>query len=170
LFGAKETTGYRIKVQGDVASFRALGENASRLADLVGSSQVIQAQIAATRPGAGGGQREVAGGFSDLKANPIQVYVQANPARWDADTRGFINGAFGTIPGANFVETMAHELLGHTWGLLFGSAPEGTMANLRQSVLAEDQVRRTDPSHGLKTTHGGQEVITQADLDRLRKR
>ena len=67
-------------------------------------------------------------------------------------------------------EAMAHELLGHTWGQLFGGAPVGTLGNLRESILAEDQVRRTDPSRGLKTTHGGRDVITREDLDSLRRR
>lgn len=100
----------------------------------------------------------------------MNVYLQANPSSFDGDTRGFTGAGFGTIPGANFGEAMAHELLGHVWGQLFGGASVGTLGNLRESILAEDQVRRTDPSRGLKTTHGGREVITREDLERLRRR
>jgi len=170
LFGAKDTTGYRVSISGDTSSFRALGDNASRLADLVGSSQVITAQIATHYPGPGGGTREVQGGFSQLTTNPMNVYVQANPSSFDPDTRGFIGTGFGAIPGANFGETMAHELLGHTWGHLFGNAPRTTLGNLRESVLAENQVRRTDPSRGIKIYHQGTQAITREDLDRLRKK
>jgi hypothetical protein len=138
------------------------------LADLVGSSQIITAQIATQYPAAA--MRDVPGGISVPPSDPRHVYIQANPSSWDKDTRGFTGTGFGTIPGANFGETMAHELLGHTWGNLFGGAPMGTTGNLRQSILAEDQVRRTDPSRGLKTTHGGREVISREDLDRLRKK
>ena len=112
--------------------------------------------------------REVAGGFSDLKSSPVNVYLRANPSSYDQDTAGFIGNRFGTIPGASFNETMGHELLGHVWGQLFGGNPEGTTGNLRQAVLGEDAVRQTDPSRGLKTRHTGKEVITQSDLDRLR--
>ena len=100
----------------------------------------------------------------------FNVYFRGNPSSFDGDTRGFINGGMGTIPGASFAETMGHELLGHTWGQLFGGNPAGTKGNLRQSVLGEDAVRRTDPARGLKTTHTGIEVITQSDVDRLRRK
>ena len=163
-----QATGYRIEIEGDVSSFKSLGQNASRLADLVGMEQILNVQIADKRP-LDGAQRDVAGGFSDLKSNPMNVYLRANPSVFDIDdTRGFINGGMGTIPGANFAETMGHELFGHTWGQLFGGNPMGTKGNLRQSLLGEDAVRRTDPSRGLKTTHSGNEVLTQSDIDRLR--
>jgi len=109
----------------------------------------------------------VAGGFSDVKTDPINVYVHPDPSSFDRDTVGFINGSFGRIPGASRDETMAHELLGHTWSYVIQGEPEGSLEYRRQSVLAEDEVRRTDPERGLKIRHG-EEVLTGNDLIRLR--
>ena len=170
LFGARDTIGAKVSIEGDIASFRALGENASRLADLVGSKEVFTVQISDWAPSDDGGQQKVPGGISLPVNNPRDAYLRFDPSEFDTDTRGFIGTGFGTIPGATFAETLAHELLGHTWGNAFGGARMNTTANLRQSVLAEDHVRRTDPTRGIKTRHGGREVITADDLVKLRKK
>ncbi len=65
---------------------------------------MITAQIATQYPGPGGTTRSVPGGFADVRSDPMSVYVHPNSSTRDQDTRGFIGGSFGTIPGANLGE------------------------------------------------------------------
>lgn len=155
---------------GDVSSFRALGENASRLADLI-EGPTVTAEIATKRPGPAGSQDDLNGGFSDIFGygpNP-GAYVHPFPSGSDPDTRGWIGGTVGEIPGANLGETMAHELLGHTWAFVVGGAAPGSYDFVREAIWAENQVRRTDPARGLKFRHHDfvGELMTGEELGEL---
>jgi RHS repeat-associated protein len=168
---------FRFTISGDVGSFRTLGANASKFADLVSSSKVVEAGVSETYKAYGGGQRTTPGGITLLPSqgfDPSRVTVSANPSGFDADTAGFINGGPGSIPGANVGETMAHELLGHAWGELIGGHASGTFQNMQDSVAAENAVRNTDPSQGLKSTHhsAGEPVVvfTMKELESQAKK
>ena len=65
---------------------------------------------------------------------------------------------------------MAHELLGHDSGEMFGGDPAGTAGNLHDSLDAENAVRGTDPSRGLKIDHHGERVYTPQEVEKMRKR
>ena len=54
------------------------------------------------------------------------------------------------LPQANTGEEFGHEILGHIWGELNGGHPAGTQANMRDSIAAEDAVRKLDPARGQK--------------------
>jgi hypothetical protein len=47
----------------------------------------------------------------------------------------------------------AHELLGHVWADLIGGQSAGTQGNMLEALIAEDRVRNTDPSRGIKVRH-----------------
>jgi hypothetical protein len=100
--------------------------------------------------------------------------VQADPSKVNS---GDLEGVFlnpdgsadpGTIPGSNIAETAAHELLGHVWADLIGGKSAGTQGNLKEALVAEDRVRHTDPSRGLKIRHQNSgELIHRSDLPRI---
>jgi hypothetical protein len=98
--------------------------------------------------------------------------VSNNPSTFDKDTAGIIGGRFGTIPGANIGETMAHELLGHVWGEIV--AGHRGFANARDAIQAEDAVRATDPARGLKLQHHGNpdpiQVFSGQEIDKMLKK
>jgi hypothetical protein len=79
--------------------------------------------------------------------NDGNVYVRWDPGKYDQESRD------EHIPTANMGEAMAHELLGHLWGEVFGGNMVGTAANKQDAVNAENAVRATDPSRGQKATH-----------------
>lgn len=100
--------------------------------------------------------------------------VQADPSKVNS---GDLAGVFlrpdgsitvGTIPGADIEEAAAHELLGHVWADLLGGAASGTSDNMREALVAEDRVRNTDPSRGLKIRHqDSEQLIRASDLPRI---
>lgn len=57
------------------------------------------------------------------------------------------------IPQANYGEEVAHELLGHVWGEMFGGHPAGTKANMDDALDAENDARAVDPSRKQKRRH-----------------
>ena len=145
------TTETQIAIKGDISSFRALSPNASRLADLVTSKDTVtvsydqyaRASFWANGIKLNGGSTSytpaegyAAQAFIDPTRTPGAVY---DP---DAVAQG--------IPQANTAEEFGHEVLGHIWGELFGGAPAGTRANMRDSIIGEDAVRALDPTHGQK--------------------
>jgi hypothetical protein len=79
----------------------------------------------------------------------------------------------GQIPGADEEETAAHELLGHVWAELIGGQPaiaggQVNVGNLREALIAEDRVRNTDPSRGLKIRHqDSAQLIRPSDVPRI---
>jgi hypothetical protein len=163
LWTTSKTT---ISITGDISSFRALGQNASRLADLVTDNRTFQFAVSPTYTSFQGAERLTPGGISQTPSQGFWLpsgvsgvsTVSPNPASFDDDTLGVINGRGGEIPGANLEETAAHELLGHLWGEYFGGHLPDTKANKWNSIQSEDAVRRTDPSRGQKTTHHGENV------------
>lgn len=156
-----------IGITGDINSFRALGQNAGRLADLVQSKQNFTFAIAPRFESFGGAEPLTPGGMTQTPSQGFSLpsgvtgaaTVAPNPSPFDQDTEGLLGGYPGTIPGANIGETAAHELLGHMWGEVFGGHLAGTAANKADAVMAEDAVRATDPTRGQKVTHGGEQVI-----------
>ena len=154
-----------IQITGDINSFRALGQNASRLADLVTDSRTVTFGVVTSYPenaislwgklNDASNKPLINGGQSLLPSqdqNPA-AYVEPNPAGADAEAQR------EGIPGANLGETTAHELLGHVWGELIGghlAYPPGTAnsaLNKQDAVNSENVVRATDPSRGQKQNH-----------------
>jgi hypothetical protein len=100
--------------------------------------------------------------------------VQADPSKVDS---GDLHGVFlgpdgsttaGDIPGADIEEAAAHELLGHVWADLIGGQSAGTQGNMKEALIAEDRVRNTDPSRGLKIRHqDSPQLIKTTDLPRI---
>lgn len=159
-----DTSVTNITISGDIGSFRALSANASHLADLVGSSQNFTVDIrdqgyftndrqGAQGTGALSSQFQYAGGFTQTPSmtgnNDGNVYIKWNPGPDDVANEAGIE----RIPGANRGEAMAHELLGHQWGEVFGGHMIGTAANKQDAVNAENAVRATDPTRGQKAQH-----------------
>jgi len=159
------TTKTTIAITGDISSFRALGQNASRLADLVTDSRNIQFGVATSYPenaisfweklNDASGKPLNNGGQSLVPSedqNPA-AYVEPDPSHADSEAKS------EGIPGANLAETTAHELLGHVWGELaaghtaYPSGTPGSALNKQDAVKAENAVRATDPSRGQKTKH-----------------
>ncbi len=152
-----------VTITGNINSFRALSANARKLADLVQSKQNFTVDIRNTyltndRQGWTGENTALfnsaapfGGGLTQTPSmtgnNDGNVYVKPDPSMEDPEAK-----AEG-IPGANLFETMAHELLGHMWGEVFGNHPAGTAANKQDAVNAENAVRATDPSRGQKQKH-----------------
>jgi RHS repeat-associated protein len=160
LFGLSTTT-TTLQITGNEADFRAASGNASKLADLIDSKTNIQIYIQQDarmeHPGALGwmsdsGWNMMGGAQTMLPSQGLlpQVYLDPRLAmvpgnRQDEDR--------DHIPPANIGEKFAHELLGHMWGELFGGHTGGSVANKRDSVNSENEVRRTEPSRGQKTKH-----------------
>ena len=147
----------------DMASFRGLSENANKLADLIESKQNFTVDINNSYLA---DDRQTTSGFMnhtvlnpDFTQTPSMtgnndgnVYVRWNPGRYDQESRD------ENIPAANMGEAMAHELLGHLWGEVYGGHMAGTAANKQDAVHAENAVRKTDPSRGQKATHDHNQI------------
>jgi hypothetical protein len=165
---------YRITISGDMESFKGLGQNANRLAELVESDQIVTFAVAERYRRKDGANPMVPGGIGLTGSdgyNPAQVVVHPNSSRFDPDRAGIINGAFGTIPGANIAEATAHELLGHAWAEMIMGYKPGTTPNFRAAIDAENAVRRTDPSRGQKTRHHhAPPLFSQQELQKMLKR
>jgi RHS repeat-associated protein len=157
---------FRFTISGDMASFKALGQNASRFGQLVENKTVVTAAVSDMYPSYGGSQRTTPGGFSGLPSKGLDpaATVANNPTPFDTDAS----------PGANVNETMAHELLGHVWGEIVANHPAESFWNLRDSVEAENAVRATDPSRGLKFQHHGDPsptvVYSQQEIEEMQKK
>ena len=157
------TTKTTIAITGDISSFRALGQNASRLADLVGSKEnftfsIRNDYLVSDLQGWRGDNANLfnstlpfGGGFTQtpsMTGNPDgNVFVKPDPSSEDPES------TYEGIPGANIGETAAHELLGHLWGEVFAGHMIGTAENKQDAVNAENAVRNTDPSRGQKEVH-----------------
>jgi RHS repeat-associated protein len=154
-----------IQIAGDINSFRELGQNASRLADLVTDSRTIKFGVASSYSENAislwgklndASSKELNNGGQSLLPSEDQnpaAYVNSDPSSADSEARK------EGIPGANLGETTAHELLGHVWGELVGGHPayppgtENGALNKRDAVNSENAVRATDPSRGQKQNH-----------------
>jgi RHS repeat-associated protein len=145
------TTETQIAIKGDISSFRALGQNASRLADLVTDKQTVTVsydQFAKPSFWANGVQLN-GGSTSYVPSQGYDAQAFIDPNR----TSGAIYDADAVaqgIPQANTAEEFGHEVLGHIWGELNGGHPAGTRANMRDSITGEDAVRALDPTRGQK--------------------
>ena len=165
LLGLKPNERSYIEITGDVQAFRATSENASRLADVVGSTQNVQFALTAV-----GSPKNVSFdllGGGDLVLRPggatsrvlsqnfyPAVFVHPGSANYQGDPTSQALG----IPAANRAERTAHELLGHVWadisrgmsGMINGQPnPQNTEA----AVRAENNVRSVQPGRGVKTRH-----------------
>jgi RHS repeat-associated protein len=163
-------------LKGDLSKIK--GGNALRLLQLVQSDKTANFWIGDWAPAPeGGASLPVGGGFSgvtDQGYNQNFAVVQSDPSTVDS---GDLSGVFlgpdgsitpGNIPGTDIEEAAAHELLGHVWADLLGGARAGTASNLREALIAEDRVRNTDPSRGLKIYHQQSvELIRVSDLPRI---
>ncbi len=131
-------------------SFRALGQNASRLADLVSDKRTVTVSYDEyAKPSFWSNGIQLKGGATSYV--PSQGYdTQAfiDPGRRGAtyDPDAVAQG----IPQANTGEEFGHEVLGHIWGELIGWHFAGTRANMRDSIQAENAVRNLDPARGQK--------------------
>jgi hypothetical protein len=139
-----------IAITGDMKSFRALGQNASRLADLVSDKQTITVSYNQyAQPSFWDGSVKLNGGSTSYvpsQGYDAQVFIdpERNGGIYDTDATG------QNIPQANTAEEFGHEALGHVWGELNGGHPAGTRANMRDSITGENAVRALDPARGQK--------------------
>jgi hypothetical protein len=151
-----------ITISGDMGSFRALGQNASRLAGLVSDKREFGFNASSStykgdpigfwntlsapgeRPLYGGGQS-----VTESQGYNYASFVDPKPATYSIDTDAQAAG----IPPANMGEKAAHEFLGHLWGEAFAGHKAGTAQNKQDSLDAENAVRRLDPQRGQKTEH-----------------
>jgi RHS repeat-associated protein len=145
------TTETQIAITGDVNSFRALSPNASKLADLVTSKDTITVSYDQyAKPSVWQNGTALNGGsksFTPSQGYDAQAFI--DPTR----TPGAVydpDAVAQGIPQANTAEEFGHEVLGHIWGEMFGGAPAGTRANMRDSIAGEDAVRALDPTRGQK--------------------
>jgi hypothetical protein len=145
------TSKTNITISGDISSFRALGQNASRLADLVGDKQTVTVsydQYAKASFWSNGIQLK-GGATSYVPSQGYDAQGFIDPTR----TRGAVydpDAIAQGLPQANTGEEFGHEVLGHIWGELNGGHPAGTQANMRDSIAGEDAVRKLDPTRGQK--------------------
>jgi RHS repeat-associated protein len=170
IFGSPQ---YRINISGDMESFKALGQNAAHLGQLVENRKIATFEVADRYERNDGANPIVQGGIGltpSLGYDPSQAVVHNNPSGFDPDTSGIINGGFGTIPGVNIYEATAHELLGHIWGEIVASHRAGSPQNFRDSIDAENAVRGTDPSRGLKIQHHhAPQLFSPQELQKMMK-
>jgi hypothetical protein len=143
-----------IKITGDINSFRALSQNASRLADLVTSKETITVSYDQyAKPSVWEGGFPLNGGsraFTPSQGYVPQAFIDPNQPRGAIYDPDALNQAAGPIPQANTGEEFAHEVLGHIWGELYGGHRTATRANMRDAIGAEDAVRSLDPTRGHK--------------------
>jgi RHS repeat-associated protein len=141
------TTKTTIGITGDIKSFRALSANASKLADLVTDSRTVTVSYDNLARQSSWDTGLPLNGGSTSYMNPFLAII--DPTR----TAGAVydpDAVAQHIPQANTAEEFGHEVLGHIWGDMFGGAPAGTRANMRDSIVGEDAVRALDPTRGQK--------------------
>jgi RHS repeat-associated protein len=161
LFGQKTITRTFIGINGDVDSFRQLGQNASRMADMVTDERVFGYNVSTTWKGTAtdlfgtinsSGRRQLYGGGQTVAPSmgyEPEVFVDPNPATYFIDK----DSMYAHIPAANQGEKAAHEFLGHLWGEMIAGRLIGSGANKQDSLDAENAVRNTDPERGQKMQH-----------------
>jgi RHS repeat-associated protein len=144
------TTETQIAITGDVNAFRALSPNASKLADLVQSKDTISVSYDQyAKPSVWANGTALNGGstsFTPSQGYGAQAFIDPTRSGAVYDPDAVAQG----IPQANTGEEFGHEVLGHIWGEMFGGAPAGTRANMRDSIVGEDAVRALDPARGQK--------------------
>jgi RHS repeat-associated protein len=144
------TTETQIAITGDVNAFRALSPNASKLADLVQSKDTISVSYDQyAKPSFWANGIPLNGGsvsFTPSQGYGAQAFIDPTRSGAVYDPDAVSQG----IPQANTAEEFGHEVLGHIWGEMFGGAPAGTRANMRDSIIGEDAVRALDPARGQK--------------------
>jgi RHS repeat-associated protein len=149
-----------IAISGDIKSFRALGENAKRLADLVTGPYSVTVNYGPAVPGLG----VILDGGSTSRTPSMG----RDPQSWtDADhpNKRDTDAEHQGIPQANSAEAFGHEVLGHIWGELVGNHPlmlpnhrdpsPTARANMRDSLTGENAVRKFEGENerGQKLTH-----------------
>jgi RHS repeat-associated protein len=146
------TTETKLAISGDINSFRAIGQNASRLADLIGNHSFTLSVSYESFITPGGSTSNMLSQHVDGAPSVIIDPNHPSNGYWDPDAveRG--------IPQANTAEEFGHEVLGHQWGELINGdinanglnfAPT-TRANMRDSITGENAVRKLDPKRGQK--------------------
>jgi RHS repeat-associated protein len=144
------TTKTTIAITGDLNSFRALGQNASRLADLVTNKQTVTVSYDqyATPSFWANGMKLNGGATSFVPSQGYEAQGFIDPSRTGATYDP--DAVAQHLPQANTAEEFGHEVLGHIWGELNGGHPAGTRANMRDSITGENAVRKLDPTRGQK--------------------
>ncbi|HEV3253563.1 MAG TPA: RHS repeat-associated core domain-containing protein [Candidatus Acidoferrales bacterium] len=154
------TSETKLAIKGDEASFRAKGQNASRLADLIDNhSFTLTVNYGNFDPHPGGSNSNM------LSAGLSSPSVIIDPRRPNS---GYDTDAIAQhLPEANTAEEFGHEVLGHQWGELINGdflldrslwwhpMTNTTRANMRDSITGENAVRALDPTRGQKdiTSH-----------------
>jgi RHS repeat-associated protein len=152
-----DTSVTKLAISGDEASFRELGQNANRLADLIDNhSFTLEVRYTNDPTNPGGSDTQLPSqGFSPLSIiDPNHSTTVHDPDALDQYPR---------IPQANTAEEFGHEVLGHAWGELINGDAAGSMqgkplfpyaptsrANMRDSITGENAVRKLDPTRGQK--------------------
>ena len=156
MFGQQTITRTFIGIKGDITSFKNLGANANKLADLVTDKRVIT--ITYDRFARASGWDSAI----DLRGGGSQAFVPSQ----GYDPQVFIDPSEPTdqrtvdtdaedagIPQANSAERFGHELLGHVWAELYGNTAPGTPLHKAYVLHSENEVRKTDPSRGTKPSY-----------------
>jgi hypothetical protein len=162
------TSETKIAITGDIGSFRALGANASKLADLVTSNKTITVSYDVGKYNLPSGSIwsqpiNINGGstsFTPAQGYAFQAYIDPQNTSWNGSPFDQ-DAADQGLPQSNTGEEFGHEVLGHIWGELFGGHPAGTQANYRDSITGENAVRALDPTRGqkgLESHHNYQEA------------
>jgi RHS repeat-associated protein len=154
------TSETKLAISGDEASFRTLGQNASRLADLIDNHNfTLTVNYGSYSP--------TGGSISYMKSQGHDPSVLIDPTRpggnydSDATERG--------IPQATTAEEFGHEVLGHQWGELimhdYANNPithdwaPTTRANMRDSITGENAVRALDPKAHSQPNRGQKDIF-----------
>jgi RHS repeat-associated protein len=146
-----ETT---IQIDGDINSFRALSQNADRLADMVTNNNfkvTVHYDPIAHLDWFNGGIRlegKSLTRFPDDPNGPSAWIDQRRKPGWEWDPDALAQNP--PIPQATTAEEFAHEVLGHLWGTLINNTPARTKRNMRDSITGENGGRKLHPSHGQK--------------------
>jgi RHS repeat-associated protein len=142
----------KLAISGDEASFRALGQNASRLADLIDNhSFTLDVQYRSYDPVGGSNSIMLS---QHVDGAPSVIIDPTRPGgNYDSDATE------AGIPQATSAEEFGHEVLGHQWGELIngdnnangnGVFAPTTRANMRDAITGENAVRKLDPARGQK--------------------
>jgi hypothetical protein len=149
----------KLAISGDEASFRAIGQNASRLADLIDNHSFTLTVNYSSYSAPGGSTSFM---MSQGNSSPGVLIDPSRPnSGYDTDAMA------QHIPESTTAEEFGHEVLGHQWGELingdiankmiglFPVMTGTTRANMRDSIAGENAVRALDPARGQKrvTSH-----------------
>lgn len=151
LFFSWTTSKTTIQIEGDVNSFKALSQNASRLADLVTNPKTVTVNYNSVFPGGLTYSGTILRGGATSRGESLGFDPQGwiDPTR-EPGQRYDTDALHQGLPQANTAEEFGHEILGHIWGEMIAGHQYGTRANMRDAIRGENGARALDPARGQK--------------------